>query len=356
MNDPGASRMQDLDRYFAMWREGSLDLSWLGDEGTEWGVRARPSSKGLLFKDINVGAYGYIPEHAPYHGMAIRGVPEERDTVDMGYTINTAAEVMSANVASLYEEAKARQWNAARDIPWAELPPMDADVEHAMCKLCSFLTDVEFIAADAPAQFLPYINHCYLEAKMFLATQAMDEARHTEVFRKRALSNGGGLTPVNKVVQEALLSIRSCDTYTQQTAKLHLLGEGVVLTIFRAGEFLGNNAVDKRVFRLCMQDEARHVSYGTMHIKQFLDTDPDRAGEIHEALDEFEPYLEAILLSPDIVESMAILFAGGVKDADQGLGAMKLFWGRAIEEYFTRCDRAGLDRRSRCRLPLEAPF
>ena len=28
---------------------------------------------------------------------------------------------------------------------------------------------------------------------MFLATQAMDEARHTDVFRKRALANGGGL-------------------------------------------------------------------------------------------------------------------------------------------------------------------
>lgn len=119
-----------------------------------------------MLKDINIGSYGEIPKRAPYRGMAIRGVPEDEDTLDMGYTINTAAEVMSANVFSLYEEAKARQWNAARDIPWAELPRMDPDVEHAMCKLCSFLTEVEFIAADAPAQFLPHINHCYLEAKI----------------------------------------------------------------------------------------------------------------------------------------------------------------------------------------------
>ena len=38
----------------------------------------------------------------------------------------------------------------------------------------TFLTEVEFIAADAP-------------------TRWMDEARHTDVFRKRALANGGGL-------------------------------------------------------------------------------------------------------------------------------------------------------------------
>jgi hypothetical protein len=351
-----ASRMRDLERYFTTWRAGRLDLGWLGDEGTEWGVHAKPGSKGLLLKDINVGSYGEIPKRAPYRGMAIRGVPEDADTLDMGYTINTAAEVMSANVFSLYEEAKARQWNAACDIPWVELPQMDPDVEHAMCKLCSFLTEVEFIAADAPAQFLPHINHCYLEAKMFLATQAMDEARHTEVFRKRALANGGGLTPVNKLVQGALKSIRNCETYTQQTAKLHLLGEGVVLSIFRAGEFLGNNYVDKRIFRLCMQDEARHVSYGTMHIRQFLQECPDREEELHEALDDLEQYLGAILLSPDIVESMAVLFAGGVKDADQGLGAVRLLWGRTLEEYFSRCDRAGLNRRPRCTLPLEVPF
>lgn len=55
-------------------------------------------------------------------------------------------------------------------------------------------------------------------------------------------------------------------------------------------------------------------------------------------------------MSPDIVESMAILFAGGVKDADQGLGAVRLLWGRTLEEYFSRCDRAGLNSRPRCTL------
>ena len=42
------------------------------------------------------------------------------------------------------------------------------------------------VAADFPAKWLWRINHDFVEAKMFLCTQVMDEARHTEVFRKRA--------------------------------------------------------------------------------------------------------------------------------------------------------------------------
>ena len=49
------------------------------------------------------------------------------------------------------------------------------------------------IAADLPAKWMWRMNHDFIEAKMFLCTQIMDEARHAEVFRKRALANGGGL-------------------------------------------------------------------------------------------------------------------------------------------------------------------
>ena len=62
-----------------------------------------------------------------------------------------------------------------------------------MCQVCTTLTEVEMIAADLPAKWMWRMNHDFIEAKMFLCTQIMDEARHAEVFRKRALANGGGL-------------------------------------------------------------------------------------------------------------------------------------------------------------------
>ena len=61
----------------------------------------------------------------------------------------------------------------------------------ATCQLCTFLTEVEFVAGDFPAKWMYRIPQEFLEVKSFLATQVMDEARHQEVFRKRAIAGGG---------------------------------------------------------------------------------------------------------------------------------------------------------------------
>ena len=50
--------------------------------------------------------------------------------------------------------------------------------------------------------------------------------------------------------------------------RLSMMRDG--LTLFRHGEFLAPTEVEKKIFRLCMQDEARHVGYGTLHLKYFL--------------------------------------------------------------------------------------
>ena len=156
----------------------------------------------------------------------------------MGYTINDRAEVWSDNVLDLYEEAVSRQWSATRDIPWGDLAPLDPDVEHAMCQLATVLSEVEMVAADFPAKWLWRINHDFVEAKMFLCTQVMDEARHTEVFRKRALANGGGLGRATAVVERFLQLILDAESYDEGSALMHLLGEGIVLSLFRAGAAL----------------------------------------------------------------------------------------------------------------------
>ena len=57
---------------------------------------------------------------------------------------------------------------------------------------------------------------------------------------------------------------------------MHLLAEGNILTMFRFSEFISPTPVDKRMFQLVMQDEARHVSYGMQHLKWILDNTPER--------------------------------------------------------------------------------
>jgi hypothetical protein len=271
-----------IEEVFAMMRDGKFDLRWMQANPAGWGIRATPSVDGLTISDINVGQYGVVPDHGAAHGsMAPRGAWVPPETPALGsYDIDEKAIVWADNAGELYEEAVARQWSSARDIPWERLEPLPDEIERAVCQLCTQLTEVEFIAGDLPAKWLWRINHDFHEVKLFLASQIFDEARHMDVFRKRALANGGGLMQASPGSEELLRVIIEAPTYTVASALMHVLAEGFVLTLFRHGEFLAPSEVEKKIFRLCMQDEARHVGYGTLRPKYFLQHHPERVEEI----------------------------------------------------------------------------
>lgn len=353
---PAVERVLD---HISEVRRGKLDLAWLNSNPNGWGARAVPrDERGLTLEDINrVGLYGQVPDFGGAHGsMAPRGCEVPEGTPSLGcYDINDKSLVWAENAASLYDEAVARQWSSARDIPWGELKPLPDDLEKAMCQVCTQLSEVEFIAADLPAKWMWRINHDFHEVKCFLATQIMDEARHLEVFRKRALANGGGLLRASPGSEELLRVIMEAPNYTTASALMHILGEGFVLTLFRNGEMLATSEVEKKIFRLCMQDEARHVAYGIMHLKYFLEKCPERAEEIHEVLRQGEEVTFTLNLEPQTAEPRAVLAGGGVDHIQEGMIKLAYLYTKQIREYVHRLKVAGLDRSSRLAIPMELP-
>ncbi|MHB1444592.1 MAG: ferritin family protein [Acidimicrobiales bacterium] len=331
-----------------------LDWEWLRGARSEWGVRPKPSPRGLTMMDIAVGSYGEVPDYPPQRTMAPRGADIDPDMPDMGYIVNRKSEVWAENVAELYEEAVSRQWSATRDIPWGQLTELSSDLEHAVCQLCTMLTEVEMIATDLPAKWMWRINHDFLETKMFLATQIMDEARHAEVFRKRALANGGGLLKARRGGELLLREILQAKSFTQASALLHLLGEGLILDLFREGELIAPTDVEKRIFRLVMQDEARHVAFGTLHLRYSIEHDPDVAEEIHEALDAGEEVLFQFGAQPTNNTAMATLLAGGVERIEEdGFPVAQRLSVKMLTSYLARCERAGLNRLERTKIPMD---
>jgi hypothetical protein len=131
-------------------RNGKFDLRWMHANPDGWGTRAKPSTLGLTLADINVGKYGVIPAQGDSrHSMAPRGSEIPDDMPSLGtYDIDDRGMVWSDNCAELYEEAIARQWSSARDIPWDRLRELPDDIERAVCQLCTQLTEVEFAALD----------------------------------------------------------------------------------------------------------------------------------------------------------------------------------------------------------------
>src|SRR5439155_7152098 len=120
------------------------------------------------------------------------------------YTLNRKLDVWADNVQDLYEQAKSKQWNATTDIPWSDLRPLPDEMERAVCQLMTFLAENEYAALYIPSKFLPRINAQYIEAVLFLAAVINDEARHIEVFTKRALANGGGLQYATALTERSL--------------------------------------------------------------------------------------------------------------------------------------------------------
>ncbi len=343
---------------------GSFDLGWMDLEGSNWGTKVKPSSRGLTYTDMNRSkAYGTIPEVTEFRNFAPRGSVRDRYADQLPvideYDVLAKMHVWSDNLETLYEEAKVRQWNSTTDIPWHELKPASEDLEIATCQLSTFLTEVEFVAGDFPSRWIYRIAPDFFEAKNFLVSQMMDEARHMEVFRKRAIAGGGGLLHPSPAFEWALKAILESPTHSQGTFLLNVLGEGLVLSIFRAGEFLSKTHVDKEIFRLCMQDEARHVSYGTLELKSYLEAAPDQQAaltDMHAFADLGEQIILTALTDPYILEPLAVLMGDGIKHIDDGMEGVTFLWATIVEEYLQRCDRAGFDRREKCTIPLQYPW
>ncbi len=346
-NSDLALRMRDI-------RKGNLDLSWLQAGTEQLHFNAENPKRGLTYMDLNKGSYGYddLPEvpRGP-RGIQPRGSHfDPYHQADFAPELNRKSDVWAYKVASFTEEAMSRQWDATTDIPWTDLDKQERplELEVAFAQLCTFFTEVEMIATDLPAKWVWRMNNQFNEVKHFIATQAMDEARHAEVFRKRVLAGGVGMMQALPNTEHALKAILDGDSYSDASAFMHLLAEGNVLTLFRFSEFISPTPTDKRIFQLVMQDEARHVSYGLQHLRWVMDHSPERKEQLHIALDEAEQ-VTLSQFDAALTEAMIVLAGKGTKpeniqDGIKIVGNMQV---KQIEEYFHRLRRAGFDERIR---------
>jgi hypothetical protein len=323
-----------------------LDLGWMRRRG-EWGMRATPGKQGLTLADIQIGSYGEPAERSDNQTGRPRGAAARANAYRIGgYSVVNKSEIWLENASFLYEEALQRQWSSATDVPWHTIKPLPDDIEQAECQLATFLTEVEFVAGDVPARWISQTTPDFFEPRQVLLAQVMDESRHMDVFRKRALANGGGLMQTSGGTAGVVGSIDLARDFTEMSSRLHISGEGAVLTIFRMGELMAYNEAEKAMYRLCAQDEARHVAFGVMHMRYMHETAPERHEEIQCYLDEAERQILAGSQNPagtqtDSSEALAILLGGGKDKYDEGLKKLIAIRKRQVQEYIKRVRSTG---------------
>lgn len=280
----------------------------------DWGIRVPARDGfGIDLRDCFIGQAGQVPDEASAHwGLAQRGSVIDPSTPPFDFPFNKKVEVWTENIADLVEQAKLGQWNAATAISWHDLKPLPADVEQAVCQVCTFMIQNEYLALYLPAKLLTKVDPRFTEVVLFLASQVEDEARHVEVFTKRALANGGGLQYVSAATEWSLKSLLDQEDFTNASFLLHILGEGTFMELLKFLEEVSPDPVTATIFRMARQDEGRHVGYGVSHIAYHLQHDPTLAGTLYQAAEGRAAFLrQAAGASPFVQQALAVLAGGG---------------------------------------------
>ncbi|MCH7697318.1 MAG: hypothetical protein IH865_00060 [Chloroflexi bacterium] len=318
-----------------------LTLAWM-NVPTEWGIRAKPTKHGLTIDAINVGKYGEVPDVWKYNTEMPRGAVPITGVEAMGYTIFEKQELWADNAGALYEEAIQRRWGSATDIDWENIKELPDDLERAICQICTHFSEKAQLEADILAGWEPELSYGYHEIKLYLSTVIFEGARHAELFRKRALSNGGGLGLQS--TGWGFRSVTDSRNFTEAVSIQMVLQDSFTLTQYQYCERYAPSAPEKRMFRMAMQDKARHVAYGLAHLKYVLLHRPERRGEMEKYLDKGESLLVADDKDTATREAFAILFGGSQEKIQEGLQKYEKMRERQVRQYLARLRWATLER------------
>ena len=120
---------------------------------------------------------------------------------------------------------------------------------------------------------------------MWLASHVHDEARHVEVFTKRALA-GGQRTHALAATELSLQTLLDERDFSAAALLLNVLGEGTFLDLLSFVAHHAPDAATATAARLAHQDERRHVQFGIAHIRHRLAHDPDERQRLVAAVEE----------------------------------------------------------------------
>jgi hypothetical protein len=205
---------------------------------------------------------------------------------------------------NLYQKGKDKQWDALKRIDWdlevdpnnvAELPEnfnplFGSDIWERMTQkerdeygrhqgswLFSQFLHGEQGALNVSARIVQTVPD--LDSKFYAATQTMDEARHVELYTKFVHEKIGMYYPVNQDLAKLLAESLEDSRWDLPYLGMQVLIEGLALAAFGLYRDMSVNPLVKQLLAYVMQDEARHVAFGRLALKDFYSelTDKERA-------------------------------------------------------------------------------
>lgn len=258
------------------------------------------------------GTSGAVVERAPATwGMAARGALVEAGGPPLpGADLDARDEVWTSLAPKLYAQAAAAQWDPARAVDWTP-PGLPGEVEAAVVQVMTYLVENEQAALAVPARFLGRIHPHFREVIQFLATQLADEARHVEVFTRRAELCGGPLGISGAGGRASLQTLLAEPEWATASFLLSVLGEGTFLSLLSFLERHAPDPVTARIAHLALQDEARHVAFSMGHLREHLGHDPRLRERLRAAvLRRHDALATTAGLAPAVHDALVVLASG----------------------------------------------
>jgi hypothetical protein len=217
----------------------------------------------------------------------------------------------------MYAQAASAQWDPATAIPWNAKFDLPDEVEDAVVQVMTYLVENETAALIVPSRFVAQLHPHFREVMQVLAVQAADEARHIEVFVRRALLRGRELGVSTAGGQASLKTLVEEPDFAIASFLLSVLGEGTFLSLLWFLERFAPDPVTAAVCRLAAQDEARHVAFGLSHLREHIDADPSLRDALANAVRRRHDALRHTAgLNAEVFDALVVIAAGSWAPAD----------------------------------------
>lgn len=118
-----------------------------------------------------------------------------------------------------------------------------------------------------------------IDAKFYAATQVMDEARHVETYSRFLQEKLKLAYPINPHLKALLDNVIQDNRWDFTYLGMQILVEGLALAAFQTIRDLATNPLAQALNAYVMQDEARHVAFGRLSLREYYPqlTDAERA-------------------------------------------------------------------------------
>ncbi len=255
----------------------------------------------------------------------------------------------SEDLLKLYAKGKQQQWDAEKRIDWSIAVDPDDPMQMDDSVVPLFGTPLWDRLGDAKRSELRYHSQVFnlsqflhgeqgalicaarivqdvpaIESKFYAATQVMDEARHVEAYRRLLTEKFRFVYPISqplKTLIEQALSDRRWDfTYLG----MQVLIEGLALVAFQRIRDYSKNPLCQAVNAYVMQDEARHVAFGRLALRDYYPnlSEAERS-EREEFVIEGCYHLRDRFNSPEMWERLGIDLKDALRQVDGSEGQVR---------------------------------